>query len=98
MKAALAIALLVASPVLAQAPDNCGPRIKVIYKLANQFLESPIAEGLVAGPNLAVLEWWGNPKAQTWTLLRTTPDGKTCIIMAGTGFAPFAWRPTDAPV
>jgi hypothetical protein len=100
IRAAL-LAFLLASPALAQQPppeDNCGPRTKVIYKLANQFLEAPIAEGLIMAGQVAVFEWWGNPRTMTWSLLRTTPDGKTCIIAAGVSFAPYDWRHPDEPL
>jgi hypothetical protein len=98
VRAAL-LALLMASPALAQEPpqNNCGPRTKVIYKLANEYLEAPIAEGLAPGSSIAVFEWWGNPEKMTWTVLRTTPDGTTCIVASGSGFAAFDWRHPDAP-
>jgi hypothetical protein len=92
--------VLMATPALAQE-DNCGPRTKVIYKLANEFLEAPIAEGLQMPPvpnaPPRVLEWFGNPQKGTWTLLSTTPDGKTCIIASGESFAAFDWRHPDIP-
>jgi hypothetical protein len=99
VRAAL-LTLLMASSALAQEPpqNNCGPRTKVIYKLANQFLEAPIAEGLVPSRPGVVMEWWGNPKTMTWSLLRTTPDGQTCIVFAGVSFAAYNWRHPDEPL
>lgn len=87
------LAALLALPAAAQAPpaDNCGVRIKVEYKLANEFLESPMVRWLDGG---GMMEFWGNPNTGTWTLLRTKPGGPVCVVADGIGFEGiFAYEP-----
>jgi hypothetical protein len=79
-----ALALLCASAVNAQQP-NCGERAKIIYPLANQYLEAPLLKAIDEAGNL--VEWWGNPATGTWTMLSTKPGGPTCAIKAGEGFS-----------
>ena len=42
---------------------------------------------MVAVNGSSVLEFWGNEDASTWTLIVTYPDGVSCVLGAGIGFA-----------
>lgn len=59
----------------------CGPRDAVIRKLSAVYQEAQTARGFV-GANV-IVEVWANTKTGTWTILRTTPDGFSCVIAAG---------------
>ena len=67
-----------ASPSNAQSP--CGPRDGIIKLLEQRYAEKPQALGLAS--NGSVLEVTVSPKG-SWTLILTSPDGKTCIIGSG---------------
>jgi hypothetical protein len=97
MTSAALLALILVAPTLAQQPaENCGPRIKIIYKLANQFLEAPLDEGIQkSGP--FIFELWGNPETGTWTFIRTDLQGQTCILVSGDGLNHMDWKHPDDP-
>ena len=71
-------ALACASP--AQAAAMCGKRGDFIKALAGKYQESGRAMGITGQVNL--VEVFAS-QAGTWTILVTTPEGKTCIIAAG---------------
>lgn len=60
--------------------NTCGARDEVTAKLAGKYGETQTATGLVSSNR--VLEVWRSADG-TWTLLMTRPDGKTCIVAAG---------------
>lgn len=76
-----AAALAIATPALAQ--PQCGERDEVVEQLERRFQEQQRGVGLV-NPNLA-FEVWASADG-TWTILRTTPDGRACVIAGGTGW------------
>jgi hypothetical protein len=81
IRLALFLACL-ALPALAQQP-NCGDRAKVVYTLANEWLEVPVWEGLIS----ATLRWelWANPLTGTWTILAQAPGAPVvCKVQSGT--------------
>ena len=72
------IALASASP--AQAAGMCGKRGEFIKALNDKYMESGKALGFAGQVNL--VEIFAS-QAGTWTILVTTPEGKSCIIAAG---------------
>ena len=71
------------TPVLAvdaTAAGMCGYHADVVKELNDKFQESGRAIGIAGQINL--VEVFAS-KAGTWTILFTTPQGKTCIIAAG---------------
>ena len=72
------LALGASSPTQAQA--LCGKRVDFIKALNDKYQESGKALGISGQVNL--IEIFAS-KAGTWTILVTTPEGKTCIIAAG---------------
>ena len=76
--AALLAVMLSAEP--AQALGMCGLRADFIKALSDKYQETGKALGIAGQVNL--VEIFAS-KAGTWTILVTTPQGKTCMIAAG---------------
>jgi len=75
----LIIIILYSIPVAAQMA--CGERAGVIAKLDRKYGEVRHGGGL-AGPRV-IFEIWVSCKTSTWTILRTTSNGWTCVIATG---------------
>jgi hypothetical protein len=85
-------------PAMAQQPPQappCDKRIKIIYPLANQYLEAPLAEMIDGDGNS--IELWANPETGTWTILSTTPGGPTCMVKGGDEFTIIPLEPMGVP-
>ncbi len=63
---------------------QCAPRPDVLAALADKYGEARRGIG-IAGQN-AVMELFVNADTGTWTMIATTPDGKTCLIASGSNF------------
>ena len=72
------LALTLSNP--AQAAGLCGKRVDFIKALTDKYAETGKALGIAGQVNL--VEVFAS-KAGTWTILVTTPEGKSCIIAAG---------------
>lgn len=72
--------LALASSSPAQAVGLCGKRGDFVKALTDKYQESGKALGITGQVNL--VEVFAS-KAGTWTILVTTPEGRTCIIAAG---------------
>ncbi len=68
----------------AQAQMACGTRDSVVEKLGEKYGEVRRGGGL-AGPT-AIFEIWASEATGTWTILKTTPNGFTCIMAVGDGW------------
>jgi hypothetical protein len=75
-------AILAALLLAQQSP--CGPTGIVEKRIHDQYGESIVGAGIVAGGILFTLT---NPQTQTFTILLRRPDGQTCVLMGGTGYA-----------
>ena len=75
-----ALAVAVAFTSQAQAASVCGSRADFIKALNEKFEEQGKALAIAGQNNL--LEIYTS-EAGTWTILMTSPEGKTCIIAAG---------------
>ena len=73
---------LVSSVAMAQAP--CGQRDKIVEWLAVEYREAPIATGVSSKGSL--IEVLSTHDGDTWTLIVTSPDGKSCLIASGQGW------------
>ncbi len=83
----LAIAASIAStPALAQS--QCDSRDKILATLAKKYSEAPVAVGLTSKGGLVEVLSTGD--GNTWTIIMSTPDGKSCLVAAGEG-----WRDMD---
>ncbi len=79
----VAEAILVASivsPVAAWAQAACGSRDEMISTLAETFKEEPVGIGLLSPSHAMELLI---SESGSWTLLVTTPSGRSCIVSAG---------------
>jgi len=86
MKVIISIAILVFGLLLmwfatpAKALGMCGQRADFIRALSDKYFEVPKALAIAGQVNLVEVF---KSRAGTWTILVTTPEGKTCIIAAG---------------
>ena len=80
MQAILAALLL----TQAQPQIPCGPTGMVEKRIASQYGESIIGAGVVAGGLMFITS---NPDTGSFTVMLRRPDGQTCVLMGGTGYA-----------
>jgi hypothetical protein len=73
-----------ASSAFAQAQVACGARAAVVSKLGEKYGEVRRGGGLVGAT--AIFEVWASESTGTWTILKTTPDGLSCIMAVGEGW------------
>ena len=73
--------VLVALPALAQQVMQCGERKVIVAALADKFGETRRSVGLQQGRGL--IEVYASDKTGTWTILVTSPAGRSCLIAAG---------------
>lgn len=74
---------LAAQEAFAAPRGNCAARPVVLEALSARFGEARQMIGLVNGG--LVLELFAGPEGN-WTAIITHPDGKSCVIAAGTAF------------
>jgi len=80
MKHLLAVFIAVLAAAPAQAMGMCGARDEFIRALNGKYLETPKHMAIAGEVNLVEVF---TSRVGTWTILVTSPDGKTCIIAAG---------------
>ena len=80
----LILGMAAAAPPDAQAQMACGTRDSVVEKLGEKYGEVRRGGGL-AGPT-TIFEIWASDVTGTWTILKTTPNGFTCIMAVGDGW------------
>jgi hypothetical protein len=84
-RGALAAIMLFLAPVAASAQQApCGPTGAVEKRIHDQYGETIVGAGVVAGGTLFTL---ANPETGTFTVLLRRPDGQTCVMIGGTGYA-----------
>lgn len=65
----------------AQAPPVCLARSEMLEALRSRFAEQPAAFALADSGQ--VVELVMVPDGQTWTLLASEPDGRSCVLASG---------------
>jgi hypothetical protein len=90
----LILGMAAAGPPDAQAQMACGTRDSVVEKLGEKYGEVRRGGGL-AGPT-AIFEIWASEATGTWTILKTTPNGFTCIMAVGDGWHDDTGEPIPA--
>ncbi len=80
----LILGVIATGPPVAQAQMACGTRDSVVAKLGEKYGEVRRGGGL-AGPT-AIFEIWASDVTGSWTILKTTPNGLTCIMAVGDGW------------
>ena len=82
VRAAIAIGLLIGTPYAeAQGRPACAERTLVVQRLADRYGETLQSMGL--NQSNGVVEVYASEETGTWTILVTSPDGKTCLLAAG---------------
>jgi hypothetical protein len=84
LRLALAVAPLMAVSAAAAADPTdqlCDKRETVLKTLERQYGEFEIGYGVTADG--ALLELAAARDGTTWTLVRTAPDGTSCLVLAG---------------
>ena len=74
----------------AAAQTACMSRADVLEQLSSKYAETPISLGLEKSGD--VVEIFSSGDGDTWTMVRTRPDGETCMIASGE-----AWQSIPAP-
>lgn len=59
----------------------CHDATEIAKQLSKKYEEAPIAFGLQSNGNL--LQIYTSASKHTWTVVSTTPAGKSCIVAAG---------------
>lgn len=80
MRVLAALLALLLLSVEAQALGMCGKRADFVAALKGKYKETGKAVAIAGEVNL--VEVFAS-KAGTWTILITTPEGRTCIIAVG---------------
>ncbi len=87
-------------PAAAQgAPAICTARDGLLSQLERKYGEVPVAIGVtggVAGGQL--VELLTAKDGMTWTLILTSPQGRSCLIASGEGWRPLAPLSNDPAV
>jgi len=60
---------------------QCAAHDQMVERLGAKFTEVPVSLGLAASGH--VLEIFTAKEGETWTLVATAPEGKSCIMAAG---------------
>ena len=63
----------------------CGTRDSVIARLGDKYGETWRGGGL-SGPKALFEIWASDEWPGTWTFIKTTPDGLTCLVAVGDGW------------
>ncbi len=77
----LATASVSAQPAASGLRIPCHDAIEIAKQLSKKYEEEPIAFGLQSNGNL--LQIYTSATKHTWTVVSTTPAGKSCIVAAG---------------
>lgn len=73
--------IMMTSPAAAQA--TCNHRTIVTNNLVQKYNEQHMGGGLGGS---RVFEIWVNEETGTWTILRSSPDGQSCVMAVGDGW------------
>ncbi len=84
---------LLTVPAFADEAALCADRAAVAQRLAKDFSENPVAIGITSSGN--VIEVFSARTGDTWTIVMTLPNGKSCLMAIGEGWEQVA--PKAAP-
>lgn len=77
-------AILIATQPAISAPRPCGEREKIIQDLAANHGET--RQSIALDMNNMVIETFASSETGSWTILATTPGGKSCLVANGVAF------------
>jgi hypothetical protein len=78
------VAIMCCPPLLGVAPATeaaCATQDEITALLGSRYGESAVSIGLTRTGQ--VLQIFSSDNGTSWTLLRTSPEGSTCIVAAG---------------
>ena len=81
--AVLGLIVLAIQVLPAAAANNCFPRNALVERLASKYGETQSAVGQVSGN--VVVEVFISASG-TWSMLATTADGQSCLLISGRGW------------
>lgn len=84
----MGLAVLLATPAVAQTASNCAPRDLIVERLAEKYGETRQSMGL--GANNAVIEVFASDETGSWTITVTSVHGMTCLVASGQAFEALA--------
>ncbi len=68
----------------ARAEPQCNTRESVLRQLADKYGEAPVALGVTHSGGL--IEVIATPGGKTWSIIITSPQGRSCLVAAGEGW------------
>lgn len=77
----LAAGVILITAVPAMAQGVCMDQHELHDRLAEKWHEAPVSAGLAGDGKL--VQVYSSPEGETWTILLTTPEGRSCIIGSG---------------
>jgi len=75
--------------LLAQTLFGCMPHSRMVDLLGDKYGEASAGIG-VSG--YTAFELFQNPKTKSWTFIRTTTSGVSCLIASGSAWHPVAYK------
>jgi len=82
---ATAAAFFATTPAMAQTLQlPCSDRDELLRKLAERYGEATAERGITASG--ALLEVLRNKDTETWTIMITVGESKSCLLASGTGW------------
>lgn len=72
----------VLAPIAGHAQQFCAARDTITKKLVSGYGERYTGGGLRNASS--IFEIWMSEEKGTWTILMTTPDGRSCVMASGT--------------
>ena len=90
-----ALALIALPSFDAEAQMVCGQREDIVSQLKNKYGEVRYSYGLQQGRG--VVEVFANGDSGSWTILVTSPQGKSCLMAAGEAFQADEVATVDTP-
>ena|SRR5688572_28053674 len=96
VQAAFALTLLAGCASAQATPEpTCMPREVVVQVLEGRHGET-LRATLVSKDGLSVIEVYAASGSGTWTVLRSTPNGISCLLEVGEGYFPGPSEPVPA--
>lgn len=68
----------------------CAPSESIYTALTQDYGEQRVSIGLAEE---GLIETWANPDQGGWTILITSPMGRSCIVATGADFVLYGWKP-----
>ena len=84
LNATVVVVLLFCLCDVAAGQSRCDSREGLIAQLAERYRETPVAWGVDSGGGL--VEVLAAVDGSTWTIIVTSPQGRSCMVAAGEGW------------